>query len=484
MNSLIAKLDDWLNPILVKELRQTVRGKAFWGVYMLFLAITSIIFIASVSDGALSNRYASEIIEYMFNVLFFVCFGLVPLHVAKQITSEQSDATNELLQITTIKPEAVIMGKYLCGAFLVLMLYSAFIPFMSLSLFMGGIDLGDLFVALAFSFVISQIAILVAIAAGQTIGKAGSLKQAWTGAVFVIFIGLWAFCQNFCLGFFEGHRLYFGLQKEPGFVVAVSVIAILNMFIIFSFNVALRQSENSNKMYSFRKRFTIAWLLSLAIPIVRTSFAEFWLVSSIIAIVIASLIAHGEPETYSRRVIREIPDSFWGKILKFPFFYGLLNSFVWVSLATWLICVLFNIYNVFIYSTSYGMSRSEDVTQVIVALFLYVNAYGFWGNIIRKLFFKKSGKVATVAIAVVLYIILGLLIPFFGSEFGFAFDSFADFFNPFAGRHSSSNFSKALLSGGLFLFLGMLLNGFALIKQLRSYFSKESEDWDEAYFEE
>ena len=77
------KIDDSLNAILVKDLRQIVRGKFLWSIFFLYLAIIVFILFASISEASM-NRSDGEFISGSLLLLLFVVAGLlVPMHIGK-----------------------------------------------------------------------------------------------------------------------------------------------------------------------------------------------------------------------------------------------------------------------------------------------------------------------------------------------------------------------------------------------------------------
>ena len=134
--SLIDRIDDLLNPIIVRELRQVVRGKFIWSVLILFLVFQCAILSISIAGRGMTSRSVGmDTLSFLFSILFFASFLLIPLFNGFKFAREQSEGSDELLFITTITPEAIIRGKFAASMIFILMLYSAFSPFMAMTFF-------------------------------------------------------------------------------------------------------------------------------------------------------------------------------------------------------------------------------------------------------------------------------------------------------------------------------------------------------------
>ena len=59
-------------------------------------------------------------------VLFITCLGFVPLYTAVRLSLERNNTGMELLYVTTLRPGAIIRGKYLAALALTLLIYSAY----------------------------------------------------------------------------------------------------------------------------------------------------------------------------------------------------------------------------------------------------------------------------------------------------------------------------------------------------------------------
>src|SRR5215212_1078206 len=141
------RLDNWVNPIMVKELRQAVRGRFVATVLTLALlaqcvAIAAIILSGKVNAELFSNEPAGPAaFTAIFTVVFMACLFFVPLYVGVRMVTERSDTNVDLFFITTIRPRAIVFGKLQAVLALVTLMFSAALPFLVFSYVLRGIDL-------------------------------------------------------------------------------------------------------------------------------------------------------------------------------------------------------------------------------------------------------------------------------------------------------------------------------------------------------
>ncbi|MEY2466613.1 MAG: hypothetical protein QOD03_1134, partial [Verrucomicrobiota bacterium] len=137
---------EWeLNPVVIKELRQSVRSWAVTGMLLLFLGImfiAALIFLITQSFDNNSNQYlGSQIFHTFVVILTGASLIFIPLYVGIRLAAERQESNLDLLYISTLTPERIIRGKFLCGAYMAVLFFSACMPFMVFTNLLRGIDL-------------------------------------------------------------------------------------------------------------------------------------------------------------------------------------------------------------------------------------------------------------------------------------------------------------------------------------------------------
>ncbi|MFL7792013.1 MAG: ABC transporter permease [Anaerolineae bacterium] len=146
------------NPLLVKELRGRMRGaRAFvvLTIYLLLLScFASIIYYAytvtATGPGSGSTMaYLGKVIfsSVVIIEIFMVTF-LTPAFTAGAISGEKERQTYELLRSTLLPARKVVFGKFYSALTYMLLLILAAVPLESLAFVLGGVELGELLLAL------------------------------------------------------------------------------------------------------------------------------------------------------------------------------------------------------------------------------------------------------------------------------------------------------------------------------------------------
>ncbi len=167
---LAGRLDDALNPIVVKELRQAVRGRFLAGILMFLLVLQLLtlgIFLLtkgiSTIDLVGGQSYGEEVFGILAGILFFAAVFCVPVYAAVRIYSERSGDQMALFFVSTLAPHRIVGGKLASNLALSLLLFSACLPYLSFTYYLRGIDLPSIFVALGVGLLASAAAIQGAI---------------------------------------------------------------------------------------------------------------------------------------------------------------------------------------------------------------------------------------------------------------------------------------------------------------------------------
>jgi len=135
------RLADRINPIVVKEIRQGLRTRAFWIFFglMLFACLVISLIAFATADGVGNDGRG-----YFF--AYYLCLGLVqffviPYSAYRSMSREREEETWVLLTLTGIGPHRILRGKM--GSFMLqgLIYASAAAPFLLFSYYLNGIDL-------------------------------------------------------------------------------------------------------------------------------------------------------------------------------------------------------------------------------------------------------------------------------------------------------------------------------------------------------
>ncbi|MFT5906172.1 MAG: hypothetical protein ACI9E1_001778 [Cryomorphaceae bacterium] len=184
---------DRLSPMLVKELRQGLKGVSF---IILFIAIQVIlgVLILGQSFSSSYNNVGKDI-----SVSVFICIGLAtcvlqPLRAISAIGSEVKENTIDLMVITKLSAWRIVFGKWISLVSQSALIIAAVTPYLILRYFFGGMQLFaelmilfTIFLASAgFTAVFVGISSLPSLILRGLIGLACAFFTSW--AVFVLFL--------------------------------------------------------------------------------------------------------------------------------------------------------------------------------------------------------------------------------------------------------------------------------------------------------
>lgn len=144
---------DWLSPIVVKEVRQVVRGREFNYSFGASLFVGLAVAFFGAAD-ALTGNGTSGMWTFVALTVSLAVLGLaiVPLGAFSALRNERLERTLDLITLTALSPRRVIIGKLLAQGVKLVTLFAGIAPFIAMSFLLGGIDFVTILVWLAIVF--------------------------------------------------------------------------------------------------------------------------------------------------------------------------------------------------------------------------------------------------------------------------------------------------------------------------------------------
>ena len=153
----LERASDWLSPIVVKEVRQVVRGRefisSFAGSLLTGMAIAFFGATAALSSDGTSGGWT---FVALMTCLSIVGLAVVPLGAFSALRNERMEQTLELITLTALSPRRIVIGKLLAQGVKLATLFAAVAPFIAMSFLLGGIDFVTILVSLAIVFLWSM----------------------------------------------------------------------------------------------------------------------------------------------------------------------------------------------------------------------------------------------------------------------------------------------------------------------------------------
>lgn len=391
-----ARVDDWVNPIVVKELRQAVRGRTAAAMLTFFLLVETATlglallrssFLNQASGGAFGE--GARAFSILLGVLLGTAFLFVPVATWFRMTSERNDQNLDLLFVTTLTPGEIASGKLLAGGVLTLWLFTASLPFLTFTYFLRGVDFFTVLVLLSIGYLgvlaATQVALLAATIPGTKIFRSLVALVALVG---IITIASMTIASSVAL--LSSGALVLFVSKEARIAAAVILATVLSLFAVARvLTTACLTPPVANRARPVRITFTIIWLVSLGGSYALALFASdaevfavgLWGTTAILTLTL--LAAGSERDRLGPRVLREVPAG-PARLLAFPFFSGAASGFTWAVLVAVFTAVLGTLALPFL--PSRGI---DDVTAALTrgpGLLAYILCYALAGRFVRERF--------------------------------------------------------------------------------------------------
>ncbi|MCK6448478.1 MAG: hypothetical protein L6Q99_18970 [Planctomycetes bacterium] len=327
----LARADDRLNPILVKEVRQALRGRYFRNLFWLTVVLATgigvfMIFIANVNGDV--DELGPNFFTATFGVLSFAVHTFVPFWAFQSMGAEWEENTYDLLVISDLRPRQMVLGKVLAATVQGLLYYSAFTPFLVSTFLMGGVDILAIAVLIGLSLLASITLSFVAVAF-STLGKTkivrAGLAMLLAGALLPMSFG--------AIGFGTLLVQESSVLRDPDFLLGLAFFATaLPLVSLFACAIGCARLAHEEE-----NRSTLLRILTSTITLVTLGWSVYvygflfrgdaeWLAALTSIGIVASSAAYlffvTEAEPFGRRVAQQVPRSTGLALLALPWLPG------------------------------------------------------------------------------------------------------------------------------------------------------------------
>ncbi|MEI9864628.1 MAG: hypothetical protein WDN00_08760 [Limisphaerales bacterium] len=477
---------EWeFNPIVIKELRQSVRSWTVTGMLLLFLTvmfITSLGFLVSQSfDGNPNQELGGAIFQTFVGILTFSSVIFIPLYLGIRIAVERMDSNPDLLYISTLTPGSIIRGKFFCGAYMAVLFFSACLPFMAFTNLLRGVDLPTVFFILICLFLIVCAVNMLAI----------FLACLPMSRPFRILIALYGLGQSVMIIFplvFASYRMtqsgIGAMMASPSFwltFLTYGAIGLSVVGLLYFLSVALISPPSANRARPLRLYITAMWFLGGLVSVVwvahegNSQLMLPWAVYSLVMMTISTLVTISNQDQLSLRVRSKIPQAGMKRIVAFIFFNGAAGGFIWVasiSIITFLSTIA--VASLITGSSSGPGGFQNEFTHVFPAVMAYVFAYALTALLIhRKFLAKRPPKIAGILMVLLagLWAIAPGIVLFFLNKLSWTTMEglqLGNVFNVLSMRDEAGRNSHLIFALG-WLFVMVLLNARWFIRQFKNF---------------
>ncbi len=314
-------ISDRLNPILVKETRQSLKSKQFtlWFVLLLIACwITTIGAIAWIGPSIYYLSAGGYLLFVYYVILALPLVVVVPFSAYRSLSSENEDNTRDLLEVSTLTPRQVIHGKLGSAVLQVAIYLSALAPCIAFTYLLRGVGVTVILLLLAYAVLasigLSTLGLVLAAANRQKYAQV-VMSVAFAGLLFGAFSGLLSIAGAVL-------ALDPTMLAEEGFwwgnLGAFSVYA-TTLAVAYAAAVSLTTFTSANRSTALRvaifaqQAVYVAWCVGvMASGAPRDGAFFLFLVAAGYWFLIGSLLT-GESPTLSMRVRRSLPQSLLGR---------------------------------------------------------------------------------------------------------------------------------------------------------------------------
>ena len=304
---------DWLSPIVVKEVRQVVRGREFAYAFGVSLVAGLAVAFFGAAD-ALTGRgnTGSWTFFALMGCLAFLGLAVVPLGAFSALRTERMEQTLELITLTELTPRRIVIGKLLAQGVKLTTLFAAVAPFVAMSFLLGGIDFLTIVVALAGVFVWSLWVCALCLFL-STLLKSRAMSGLVFGVIGILMFMMFGLSRGMFLvasrGTFSAAPAA-GFPGSPWWVVLLStslcLASMVNLVLLAENRLAL---PAENKVTPLRVGFLVqllvfaAWMLSFLDASPRVQSNTFYALGAIggVHLAVVAMFAITEDLVGSRR---------------------------------------------------------------------------------------------------------------------------------------------------------------------------------------
>ncbi len=421
----VSWVDDRVNPIVIKELRQAIQSRFVVSTLMLLLVVlltTLLLYVINTeSIGLVTGNHGAELFQIFQGMLLTTCLLFVPVSIGGRLAVERASTTSDLLFVSTIRPSSIIWGKLLAGMVVTVLIFSACAPFMVVTYLLRGIDPPTILFVIGLDLLIvlaaTQMAILVGAVPISWIFKA--LLGVFLGITFLWTLGILAFTLVWEMGNWGiGSRM--GDWEFWAPILAFVVCWLGGVGLIFFLTVAMISPPPSNRAFPLRVYMTLIWAVSLAVSIylaylygdsevlvIWAAFASSVFLSSLI-------ISVSERDVIGPRLKRSVPRNWLLRAPAFFLFSGAAGGLCWSVLM--MILTLGGAFGIarlmrMVWAT-HGVGGDEiELLAAIAVCGMYLLAYALTAVLLRRWLFKHAAAVASTAAIALFLVAMGCIVP-------------------------------------------------------------------------
>jgi len=320
---------DRLNPILVREVMQAVKGRAFLLTILGALLVTVVIATGVVQDGDSGARSGKDAFSAGLATLAPLLLFVVPNGAYHSMRTELRAGIVEQLLLSRLRPTSIVLGKLFAAMVQFVLYVSVLAPLLATSYLLRGVDLPTIGLSLVFALALCVGATASAISAAAQ-GMLPAL-QSLTNVAMSLALGLGTFVVAIYVGTGEYLRDLGWLLRSTEFGMVVSLViggALLGTVLSILTAQSFLMHAYENRSTQFRVflfavvALTFGWLWAFVDPANRAE--AVWGIVSFLTLLgaVFGLFMVTEQRDLSPRLAAHVPSSRLAALAAAPFLPG------------------------------------------------------------------------------------------------------------------------------------------------------------------
>ena len=414
----VERLTSVLNPILVKEARQSLKSRQFLITFFCLLAASCAWTIMGIVFNAPDVYFipsGDSMMMGYFLILSVSMFAFVPLVAFRSLAAELDEGTYEMLAITRLSAWRIVSGKMNSAVLQMLIYFSAIVPCLAFCYLLRGIGLLTIILAVVIVFVIAMV--LTALALVLSTLAQGRTLQTFLLVGLVAFIVIVEFAC--CISVFE---MVITEQWSGTFLGYFLSFAVAASFVVLFLAAAAARIAPVTENRSTRLRAIlfvqqVIWLLTISYAAWETGefdWINYGLLYMGIFWVLVGIFMCGETWELSPRVRRGLPATYGSRMLLSWWMPGPGTGFMFVVSTGVAGMVVLAVVGIIGIQTGVSVSPGVDTHPTVFAAMMIGYLIGYLGMIrlLSMPFLKRFGPsfVAPLVVAIIM-IFLGVLVP-------------------------------------------------------------------------
>ncbi|MDG2388216.1 MAG: hypothetical protein P8M30_02745 [Planctomycetaceae bacterium] len=479
----LEKAGDWMNAILVKETRQSLKSRQFVASFLLLVFaswVISVFGVAMMGDSINYGASGQRLFVFYFVVLMIAVTVIVPYGAFRSMLGEKDQNTFDSLRITSLSPWQIVWGKLLSALLQDFIYYSAIAPFIAFTSLLEGFELAAVAFVLFCGFLIS-----VALSIMALMVSTFAHQRHWQGILSImLLIGLLTVLgqsSTVLLSMFSDSSLLQSWEFWQGTAIVV-LIGLSYCWLFLEITSAQLTFESGNRSSGIRLITSGQLLMMNGLALGMSLFYggamgdDLFLslaIFSYVQLTAISFVATTEEDFLSRRIRKSLPQRKLFRFLFAPFLPGGARGMVYL-LMTLGLCFGLNFLTLSSISASGGMSSGTvfEITRSFLGVALYIIIYLGFASMFGRFASRTGANIRPnhVRVITVLLFAIGCVIPMIAKAMEFLRwreYSLLEIINPFATiielAESNSWTGPILLILGVFALIAVLLNLKAMI---------------------